>query len=168
MEKNFVLLENCVPNTSSSDDKAPYMISRRGFLGGSALVVLPVLCGACTDSSGPPVVDLPPVANKTIVVPLSDFSALMKTGGSVVGKAAGYANPIVIAHVTDGMFSALDALCTHAGCNVAYNALNLTLDCPCHGSTYELDGTVINGPAPRPLKMFTATTDGTNVTVTLP
>src|ERR1041385_1117764 len=159
MKKNFALLENCVPNTSIQEDKATYTISRRSFLGGSALVVLPVLCGACTDSSAAAVVDLPPVANKMIVVPLKDFSELMKTGGSVVGKAAGYPNPIVIAQVSDGMFAALDALCTHAGCNVAYNALNLTLDCPCHGSTYELNGSVISGPAPRALKVFTATSD---------
>src|SRR5213078_779636 len=117
MQKRHVLLENCVPNTSSSDDNGAYTLSRRSFLGGSALVVLPVLCGACTDSA-PALVDLPPVMNKTIVLPLSDFSALARTGGSVVGKAEGYANPIVVAQVSDGMFAALDALCTHAGCNV--------------------------------------------------
>lgn len=167
MDKTTVFLEKCVSDTSGDEDKPTYRISRRSFLGGSALVVLPVLCGACTDNSAP-VVDLPPVTNKTIVVPLADFSDLMKVGGSVVGKSVGYPNAIVIAHVSDGMFAALDALCTHAGCNVGYNALNLSLDCPCHGSTYELDGTVIGGPAPRPLKKFTASSDGTNVTVTLP
>ena len=66
------------------------------------------------------------------------------------------------------MFAALDAICTHMNCTVSYNALNVELDCPCHGSTYEVDGTVIGGPAPLPLTRFTATSDGTTVTVTLP
>jgi Rieske Fe-S protein len=54
-------------------------------------------------------------------------------------------------------------------CTVAYNALNLTLDCPCHGSTYDvMDGTVLGGPAPLPLKKLAVSSDGTTVTVTLP
>lgn len=130
-------------------------------------MVLPVLCGGCTDD-GSAAVDLPAVTNKTIVIPLDDFPELKRVGGSIVGKASGYANPIVIARVRDDAFSALDAICTHMRCTVAYNALNLTLDCPCHGSTYELDGTVIGGPAPRALAVFTASSDGTNLTITLP
>jgi Rieske Fe-S protein len=113
-------------------------------------------------------VDLPVVANKMIAIPLQDFPALMKVGGSIVGQSAGYVNPIVIARTGDAIFVALDAMCTHAGCLVAYNALNITLDCPCHGSTYEVSGAVIGGPAPRPLKMFTASSDGTTLTITLP
>jgi Rieske Fe-S protein len=150
----------------SSDGEAPYKISRRSFLGSSALVVLPAICGGCTDN-GPPPVDLPAVTNNTIVIPLADFPPLMKAGGSIVGQAKGYANPIVIARVRDDSISALDAICTHMRCTVAYNALNISLDCPCHGSTYEVDGTVIGGPAPRPLRVFSVAFDATNVTITL-
>jgi len=145
-----------------------YTITRRRFLGGSALVVLPVLCGGCTDNGVEvPIVDLPAVVNQAIVIPLDDFPELKSVGGSLVGKTAGYANPIVIARVRDDMFAAVDAICTHMRCTVAYNALNITLDCPCHGSTYEIDGTVIGGPAPRALRTFTVRSDGTTVTVTL-
>jgi Rieske Fe-S protein len=148
---------------------APHTISRRGFLGTSAAVVLPVLCGGCSDPPGPPIVDLPAVANRQIAIPLSSFSELMQVGGSLVGKASGFAQPIVIAHVDQGTFMAFEAICTHQNCTVSYNALNLTLDCPCHGSTYEArDGSVINGPALRPLTRLTASSDGTTITVTLP
>jgi Rieske Fe-S protein len=153
-------------NSTSSDPEAPYKISRRSFLGTSALVVLPAICGGCTDDTPPPV-SLPAVTNNTIVLPFADFSALTKTGGSIVGQAKGYANPIVVARVRDDSISALDAICTHMRCTVSYNALNVELDCPCHGSTYEVDGTVIGGPAPRPLRVFTVTFDATNVTITL-
>lgn len=169
MRKYPLELKNCARNASGSQDRAPYAISRRGFLGGSAAVVLPVLCGGCTNTPpGPPIVDLPPVANKQIAIPLSSFPDLMEVNGSLVGKASGYPNPIVIAQFKPGMFAALDAICTHMNCTVSYNALNVELDCPCHGSTYEVDGTVIGGPAPLPLTRFTATSDGTTVTVTLP
>jgi Rieske Fe-S protein len=166
MRKSSIPLQKCQGNESSHDDGVPHTISRRGFLGSSALVVLPVLCGAC-GSSDPPTVDLPAVSGNTIVFPLSQFPELAKPGGSILGTAKGYANPIVIARVHDDVFAALDAVCTHQHCIVEYNALNVTLDCPCHGSTYEVDGTVIGGPAPRPLTRLTAQSDGTNLTITL-
>jgi Rieske Fe-S protein len=167
MSKSSIRVKNCASNDASTDDRAPYTISRRGFLGSSALVVLPVICGGCTDTPSVKVVDLPAVANQTISFPLADFPELDKPGGSIVGKASGYANPIVIARVSDTSYAALDAICTHMNCTVSYNALNLTLDCPCHGSTYEVDGSVIGGPAPRPLTPFTAHSDGTTLTITL-
>ena len=165
MQKNSTRLKNCVNNNPPSDDRAPYKISRRGFLGGT-LIALPVLCAGCTDP-GPTVVELPAVSSNTIVVPLAMFPDLMKIGGSILGQAKGYADPIVIARVDATTFAALDAVCTHMRCFVAYNALNVSMDCPCHGSTYEIDGRVIGGPAPAPLKKFTASSDGTNLTITL-
>ena len=145
-----------------------YTITRRRFLRGTALVVLPVLCGSCTDNGVQvTIVDLPAVVNQSVVVPLDSFPDLKTVGGSIVGMTSGYANPIVIAHVDDDRFVALDAVCTHMRCTVGYNALNLTLDCPCHGSTYEVDGSVIGGPAPRPLRKFAAHSDGAAVTVAL-
>lgn len=168
MTKSSVGLKKCARNTSSSDDRAPYTISRRGFLGGSAAVVLPVLCGGCTDRPGPPIVDLPAVANKKIAIPLNNFPDLVKPDGSIVGKASGYPNPIAIAQYSSGMFAAVDAICTHENCTVSYNALNVEFDCPCHGSTYEVTGSVIGGPAPRPLTTFPVSSDGTTLTITLP
>jgi cytochrome b6-f complex iron-sulfur subunit len=148
------------------DDGPRYTISRRTFLGGTALVVLPTLCGGCT-SERVTVVDFPPVENNAIVLSLDEFPELAAVGGSVVGKASGRASPLVIAHFEDGKFAALDATCTHMQCTVTYNALNLTLDCPCHDSSYELDGRVLGGPAPRPLRTFTTSFDGTKLTITL-
>ncbi|KAL1507139.1 hypothetical protein AB1Y20_007992 [Prymnesium parvum] len=48
---------------------------------------------------------------------------------------------------------ALRAECTHLGCLVTPNPLGDGFTCPCHGSRYAADGTVLRGPAPRPLRL---------------
>ena len=151
---------------SSKADRLCNAISRRAFLGSTALVVLPALCGGCaTDKTV--MVDLPSVVNNAIVVRIDDYPMLVEVGGSLLGKIAGRADPIIIARVDDGRFVAVDALCTHQQCTVAYNALGQTFDCPCHDSSYEIDGRVIGGPAPRPLRTYSTQSDGTSLTITL-
>ncbi len=43
--------------------------------------------------------------------------------------------------------------CTHLGCSFPWNPIDLQFQCPCHGSLYAPDGTVVRGPAPLPLKI---------------
>lgn len=49
---------------------------------------------------------------------------------------------------------ALYKVCTHLGCLYAWSDINFRFECPCHGSKFELDGTYIEGPAPRSLDRF--------------
>jgi glycine/D-amino acid oxidase-like deaminating enzyme/nitrite reductase/ring-hydroxylating ferredoxin subunit len=50
-----------------------------------------------------------------------------------------------------GLVHEVSAQCTHQGCIVHWNAAEKSWDCPCHGSRFAADGTVLNGPALQPL-----------------
>ncbi len=48
-----------------------------------------------------------------------------------------------------GGATALSAVCPHLGCAVDYRADAQRFECPCHGSTFDMDGRRVSGPAPR-------------------
>lgn len=59
-------------------------------------------------------------------------------------------DPALVVRAPDGELFALSAICTHAGCELAYRQEALT--CPCHNSTFDIrTGTPERGPARRPL-----------------
>jgi glycine/D-amino acid oxidase-like deaminating enzyme/nitrite reductase/ring-hydroxylating ferredoxin subunit len=51
-----------------------------------------------------------------------------------------------------GEIHAVSARCTHLGCIVHFNDAETAWECPCHGSRFGTDGSVIQGPANRPLE----------------
>jgi Rieske Fe-S protein len=80
-------------------------------------------------------------------------------GGGVVVKAS----KTVVTQPEKGVFKAFSAVCTHAGCVVSTVA-NGTINCPCHGSKYSIDdGSVVGGPAPKPLPAKAVAVDGTQI-----
>lgn len=58
---------------------------------------------------------------------------------------------LAVSRDLDGTVTTRSAVCSHLGCLVQWNTAERSWDCPCHGSRFAPDGTVLDGPASRPL-----------------
>lgn len=45
--------------------------------------------------------------------------------------------------------------CKHLGCELSWNPLEKTWDCPCHGSRYDTEGKLLTEPSKENLTMET-------------
>jgi len=55
--------------------------------------------------------------------------------------------PVAVYRDEAGDRHAVSAVCTHQGCHVSWNDAERSWDCPCHGSRFDVDGTVLDTPA---------------------
>jgi len=62
-----------------------------------------------------------------------------------------------------GGIYAVSIICTHLGCIVKPTAQGF--ECPCHGSAFAADGSVVRGPAPQPLAWLKVTPSGSTVII---
>lgn len=67
---------------------------------------------------------------------------------------------VFIVRANEGYFYAVSAVCTHLGCIANWKSEEGLLACPCHGSKFDREGRLIEGPAPRSLPRFSMTTNG--------
>lgn len=79
---------------------------------------------------------------RTLFAP--DLESIARGEGRVVRDGP---KPIAIARDADGDLHAVSAVCTHTYCVVDWNDAECSWDCPCHGSRFDPDGTVLEGPA---------------------
>ena len=86
------------------------------------------------------------VASEGVAAPVQTIA---KTADIPVGSGV-IVDDVVITQPAQGKFNGFSAICTHAGCTVA-EVVGASINCPCHGSSFNLDGTVAKGPASRPL-----------------
>ena len=59
-----------------------------------------------------------------------------------------------LARLEDGGFLAISRQCTHLGCTVPWVEEEKRFACPCHGSSFDITGSVVHAPAPRALDLF--------------
>ena len=55
--------------------------------------------------------------------------------------------------------------CTHLGCAYHWDDANHNFLCPCHTSTFGIDGKVLSGPAPRALDRYSVKIEGSKLMI---
>ena len=145
---------------------AEFPISRQKVLLGAGLGLVTAMVAACTtygkkpeaagESSTTPAA---PSASGGTAAPAA--KAIAKTSDVPVGSGV-IVGEVVVTQPSAGVFKGLSAKCTHKGCTVDKVA-DGTIDCPCHGSKFNLDGSVANGPASKPLEAKTVTVQGDSI-----
>lgn len=81
---------------------------------------------------------------------LGPASALPTVNAAPVPNTAG---KFWMVHTEEGV-KAFYKVCTHLGCLYEWDTLNYRFQCPCHGSRFWLDGSLMRGPAARGLDQF--------------
>lgn len=102
---------------------------------------------------------------KKMAIPLDKIEKLKTVGGSAMLKVKD--TTILFIRDSETNIKALDPVCTHMGCITAYNDKTKLIECPCHGSRFDIDGHVAHGPAVKPLKSYAASLSSDRIIVDL-
>jgi cytochrome b6-f complex iron-sulfur subunit len=130
-------------------------VDRREFVVTCACFLAGGLVSACASLATRPV----PVTDGRVRLVLVEHPELTRPDGALKILPQGASDPVYILRLESGEYAAISPICTHQGCTVDIQGPRLV--CPCHGSTYDRDGTVLRGPAERALSRFvTALNDG--------
>ncbi|MEL6399843.1 MAG: Rieske 2Fe-2S domain-containing protein [Cyanobacteria bacterium J06626_4] len=140
-------------------------MNRREFMNlmgiGVLATSLPVALAACQSETAAP--DVAPEDDAVAIdsTPREDGFAAIATLGEL--DEAGFVSDknfqgtqlvVVRDPADDAALIAVNSLCTHQGCSVAWE--EGAFACPCHGSSFNPDGTVASGPAPTALETYEA------------
>lgn len=137
---------------------------RQQVIRGAGLVLTAGALAACGDGGDKPAASeesstSAPAAPAATGAPASKVIA--KTSDVPVGSGV-IVEDIVVTQPTAGVFKGFSSSCTHKGCAVNKVA-DGTIDCPCHGSKFNLDGSVAKGPATDPLEPKAVSVEGDSV-----
>jgi len=149
-----------------------FPISRQKLLLGAGLGLVTAVVAACTTYGKKP--EAAGESGTTAAAPSTSggapatggpaapaANAIAKTADVPVGSGV-IVGEVVVTQPSAGVFKGFSAKCTHAGCAVNKVA-DGTIDCPCHGSKFNLDGSVANGPATKPLEAQAVTVQGESI-----
>lgn len=139
--------------------------SRRGFVNW----LLGTSAGAFAVSALYPVVRfvVPPLeaesATSSVTLPFTPAEI-----GPNEGKPFRFGNrPGLIVRTPSGDLRAFSAECTHLSCTVQYRTDESRIWCACHNGFFDLNGTNVQGPPPRPLDSYDVNVRGDQIVVSL-
>lgn len=137
------------------------VVPRKTVLAGAGIGLAAAAVAACSsgsDSSAPESPDdgsSAPESSKPAGEALATTAEVPVGSGVIVGE-------VVLTQPTAGDYRGFSAVCTHTGCLINEVA-DGTINCPCHGSKFNLDGAVANGPASKPLEPVAIRVQGDSI-----
>lgn len=137
-------------------------MDRKEFLVKAGQCTAVLVFGSCIQSCSSNTTDNPTAPQNvdfTLDLSKAENSSLNSVGGYT------YQGGIIIARINTSTFSALSQACTHQGATVNYEASATRFHCPNHGSNFDVNGNVINGPAASPLQKYNTSLNGTMLRV---
>lgn len=140
---------------------------RKQFLVGAAFGLATTAIASCTTYGKKPEEGSAPATSTVGATPgtgapgPTSAEVIAKTADVPVGSGV-VVDEIVVTQPAEGEFRAFSSTCTHAGCTLR-DVAGGTINCPCHGSKFNLDGTVANGPANRSLEARAVIVQGDSI-----
>ncbi|MEU0498875.1 Rieske (2Fe-2S) protein [Mycobacterium sp. NPDC006124] len=135
---------------------------RRTVIVGAGLGALATAVAACSSDGETATAESTSSAEKSSSsAAAAPGAALTKTADVPVGSGV-IVDDVVITQPTTGVFKGFSTVCPHAGCNVN-KITDGKIICPCHNSEFNLDGTVAQGPAKKPLESKAVTVQGESI-----
>ena len=92
------------------------------------------------------------VSEGKAVLKLDEYPELASVGGAIELEVPSHHESIIVVRTGEEMYAAVSPTCTHLGCTVRKEPSFFR--CPCHGSTYSLEGSVVRGPAEKALERY--------------
>ena len=104
-------------------------------------------------------IPLGPLANYPVGQPtLFNFTRTKVNGWEKTVNSYG----VYVTRPSDGDIYVLSNVCTHLSCRVTWQDVEADYLCPCHDGIFDIQGTVVSGPPPKPLYRYeTKIEDGT-------
>lgn len=114
----------------------PSALSRRTVIAGAGATAVGagLLAAGCSTASR----TAPPPSGTA----LGPASAVPVGGGAIFAEQG-----VVVTQPVEGEYAAFSTVCPHQGCAVS-EITGGQIVCPCHGSTFDLSGGLVAGPAP--------------------
>jgi cytochrome b6-f complex iron-sulfur subunit len=137
-------------------------VTRRVVLQTIGAGCLASACGGGGGDDGPPQ-GVGAVCGADFCISIAENAELADVGGGLLFLTPGH--KIYVVRTQSG-FVSVTAICTHAQCVIEWNGTSKFV-CPCHGSEFGPDGSVLRSPALRPLRIYTNELVGDTLTIKL-
>ena len=131
------------------------MTTRRNVLKGLAAILLSAILWPVAWAKG----------QKEFAILLDSVEKLKEVGGWSRMKVNKH--KVLLVRDSDATVKAFQSTCTHRKEKLTYDHQQKALVCPAHGSRFDLQGTVLNGPAKKSLEVIPARLEGERIILTL-